>query len=89
MKKPIDVLSEMSKSEVMTVPGVATYLNCHSSTVYRLVSSGALPAFRLGGDWRFLRSQIDEWIGKRHVRPNAEGTSGGQHRAKGRPKPKR
>jgi len=33
-------LSEMSKSEVMTVPGVAAYLNCHKSTVYRLVSGG-------------------------------------------------
>ena len=81
-------LSEMSKSEVMTVPGVAAYLNCHKSTVYRLVSSGELPAFRLGGDWRFLRSQIDKWIADRRVRPNVAGRSRDLSRTKRRLKPK-
>ncbi|MFA5664608.1 MAG: helix-turn-helix domain-containing protein [Castellaniella sp.] len=32
------------------------------STVYRLAASGDIPAFKLGGAWRFSRSDIQNWI---------------------------
>jgi excisionase family DNA binding protein len=47
---------------VMTLHEVARYLRCHESTVYRLTKRGELPAFRLGAEWRFLRSKIEDWI---------------------------
>ena len=31
-------------------------------TVYRLAQSGEIPAFKLGGTWRFRRSELDRWI---------------------------
>jgi len=65
------VSNPLQESEVMTVSEVAAYLNCHPGTVYRLLEGGELPAFRLGGDWRFLRSEVDKWIAARHVRPHA------------------
>jgi len=43
---------------------VADYLHCHLSTVYRLVKDGRIPHFQLGGNFRFHRSAIDEWIEK-------------------------
>jgi excisionase family DNA binding protein len=43
---------------------VADYLHCHLSTVYRLVKMGNIPHFKLGGDLRFEKAAIDEWIRK-------------------------
>ena len=65
---------------MMTVSSVAAYLRCHSSTVYRLLKRGQLPAFRFGGDWRFLRSEVDKWVTERQVRPYALEKSGGRKR---------
>jgi len=80
---------QVMESEVMTVQEVSTYLRCHTSTVYRLVKAGGMPAFRLGRDWRFLRSEIDSWIAGRHVQPYAPATSGRWDRPKRGGKPKR
>ena len=47
---------------VMTLHEVAQFLRCHESTVYRLTKRGQIPAFRLGSEWRFLRSKVEQWI---------------------------
>ncbi len=47
--------------KVLTVREVAAYLRVHSSTIYRLLKKGELPAFRIGSDWRFMADQIDQW----------------------------
>jgi excisionase family DNA binding protein len=46
----------------MTVNEVANYLKVHTATIYRLLKRGALPAFRVGFDWRFKKEAIDEWV---------------------------
>jgi len=50
--------------EIMTLHNAAEYLNCHPSTVHRLVTRGGLPGFRLGRQWRFRREDIERWIEK-------------------------
>ena len=70
-QKP-DVSSGMSSemaSEIMTLREVAEYLACHPVTIYRLAQSREIPAFRLGGNWRFKRSEIGQWIAQRQRRP--------------------
>jgi len=62
MKRRTKETEPESGSEIMTIHGVAEYLNCHYGTIYRLLSKRAIPAFRLGSDWRFMRSDIDNWI---------------------------
>ena len=57
-------LSPGAESDVMTIRDLAEYLHCHYNTAFRLARQGAIPSFRLGGNWRFLRSQVDEWIAK-------------------------
>lgn len=47
---------------VMTTKEVADYLRVHTSTVYKLLRRRIVPAFRIGSDWRFNKSQIDQWI---------------------------
>lgn len=62
--------------EILTIDEVATYLKAGKRTVYRLAASGKLPAFKLGGTWRFRRNDLDQWIdssiGKATVDDNEE-----------------
>lgn len=51
--------------EILTIDEVATYLKAGKRTVYRLASSGSIPAFKLGGTWRFRRAELDQWIANR------------------------
>ncbi len=51
--------------EILTIDEVAAYLKASKRTVYRLAASGKLPAFKLGGTWRFRRSDLDRWIASR------------------------
>jgi excisionase family DNA binding protein len=48
-------------NKIMTVREVSEYLRVHSTTVYRLLKQGKLPAFRVGSDWRFNVDAIDLW----------------------------
>ena len=48
---------------LMTVNEVATALRVSRATVYRLVSSGALPGTRVGRSVRVTRQAVDEFIG--------------------------
>lgn len=49
-------------SDILTLDEVAAYLKAGKRTVYRLAASGEIPAFKLGGTWRFRRSELDQWI---------------------------
>lgn len=48
--------------EILTLDEVAAYLKAGKRTVYRLAQKGDIPAFKLGGTWRFRRSDLDSWI---------------------------
>ena len=50
------------ESEILTLEEVAAYLKAGKRTVYRLAQKGEIPAFKLGGTWRFRRSELDRWI---------------------------
>jgi predicted DNA-binding transcriptional regulator AlpA len=43
---------------VWTVHDVAAFLRMSESEVYRRLKHCEFPAFRVAGDWRFLRSEI-------------------------------
>ncbi len=46
---------------VLTIREVSSYLRVHSSTIYRMLRKNQLPAFRVGGDWRFTVEAIEKW----------------------------
>jgi excisionase family DNA binding protein len=50
---------------ILTLAEVAQFLRVHPSTVYRLLKQGAIPAFKLGSDWRFTREAIESWTKER------------------------
>ena len=51
-----------AESEILTLEEVAVYLKAGKRTVYRLAQKGEIPAFKLGGTWRFRRSDLERWI---------------------------
>ena len=51
-----------AEGEILTLDEVAAYLKAGKRTVYRLAQKGEIPAFKLGGTWRFRRSELDRWI---------------------------
>jgi excisionase family DNA binding protein len=56
MTKPMNV-----DEALMKVGEVADYLHVHRSTIYKMLRSGELPAFRIGSDWRFRIEAVDRW----------------------------
>ncbi|MDO9140469.1 MAG: helix-turn-helix domain-containing protein [Methylobacter sp.] len=39
---------------------VAAYLKINERTVYRLAASGDIPAFKVGGSWRFRKDTLEQ-----------------------------
>lgn len=54
--------NRQTELEVLTLPEVAGYLKVTERTIYRLAGSKKIPAFKVGGVWRFSRAEIDNWI---------------------------
>lgn len=48
--------------EILTLPEVAQLLKVAEKTVYTMAQKGELPAFKVGGQWRFRRADLDAWI---------------------------
>jgi excisionase family DNA binding protein len=48
------------------IQGVAQYLGISAVTVYRLVRrKNGLPGHRVGGNWRFIKKEVDQWVSER------------------------
>lgn len=48
--------------QIMTLREVAQYLGLHIMTVYKLTREGRVPAAKIGGQWRFKRDVLEEWL---------------------------
>lgn len=48
--------------EILTLREVAAYLKVTEKTIYRLLGDKRIPAFKVGGSWRFRKAEIDRWI---------------------------
>ena len=47
---------------ILTLEEVADYLRLPKETVEQQAKKGHLPARRIDGTWRFLKSAIDDWL---------------------------
>jgi excisionase family DNA binding protein len=50
------------KTDILMIKDVAEYLKVTERTIYRLAAAKKIPAFKVGGSWRFSRADIAEWI---------------------------
>ena len=49
-------------SGILTIPEIAKYLKVTEKTIYKLAGAKKIPAFKVGGSWRFSKADIDAWI---------------------------
>lgn len=48
--------------DIMNLEEVAKYLKMKPQTIYTWAQKGKIPAAKLGKEWRFRKSIIDEWF---------------------------
>jgi excisionase family DNA binding protein len=48
--------------DIMTLEEVAAYLRLKPQTIYTWAQEKKIPAAKLGKEWRFKKSIIDEWF---------------------------
>ncbi len=56
-------------AEILTIREVAAYLKLPVSTVYRLAERRELPGHKVGRQWRFHKSILDDWFRQHAAAP--------------------
>jgi len=46
----------------LKVEDVARCFHVNTTTIYRLAQQGKLPAFKVGGQWRFDEKMLESWV---------------------------
>jgi excisionase family DNA binding protein len=67
--------SSLADNAIMTIGEVADYLKVTERTIYRLAGAKQIPAFKVGGSWRFSKVDIELWIREQSELPD-ESTHG-------------
>jgi excisionase family DNA binding protein len=67
----------MTVDEILTIREVSALLKIGEKTAYTMAQAGELPGFKVRGQWRFRRSDIDEWIRGQLSKPDS-GSAGGE-----------
>jgi len=57
----MDARISLSKG-VLTVQELSRHLRISPDSLYRLLKTGQVPAFRVGSEWRFRADAIDQWL---------------------------
>jgi len=62
-------MAKEPKNELLTAEETCRYLKISQRTLYRYLRSHQIPAFKLGKEWRFVRSDLVQWIRDRTKGP--------------------
>lgn len=54
--------------ELMTTRQLMEFLSLSRTKIWELVNKEQLPAFKIGGDYRYRRSEVIEWLEKYRVK---------------------
>jgi excisionase family DNA binding protein len=65
------MVSRSPKTYILIIKDVAEYLTITQRTSCRLAATKKIPAFKVGGSWRFSRMDNDAWI-RRQTTVSAE-----------------
>jgi excisionase family DNA binding protein len=58
---------------LLTLHEVADLLKVAEKTVYTMAQRRELPAFKVGGQWRFKPADLDQWIEERKAAVRGDG----------------
>jgi excisionase family DNA binding protein len=53
--------------EILNIKEAASYLRLNSMTVYKLAQKRQIPAFKVGGNWRFKKDLLEKWLVQKSV----------------------
>lgn len=53
----------------VTVKQVAEHLQLSEAKVYAMARSGAIPAKKIGSQWRFDIAEVDDWVREQNPNP--------------------
>jgi PTS system nitrogen regulatory IIA component len=60
-------------SGIMTVAETASYLKVSEKTVLRMIRDKKIPCAKVAGQWRFVRTMLDDWLLSRmNIKPNKD-----------------
>lgn len=48
--------------DLLTTRELMDYLQVSRTKIWELVTKQGLPAFKIGGDYRYRRSEVDKWL---------------------------
>jgi excisionase family DNA binding protein len=60
---------EKGPNDLLTTRELMDYLQVSRTKVWELVTKQGLPAFKLGGDYRYRRHEVDQWLETRRSTP--------------------
>lgn len=55
-------MADKQADDVMTIDELAAYLKLSKSSLYQFARAGKVPGVKIGEQWRFQKSAIDEWM---------------------------
>jgi excisionase family DNA binding protein len=62
--------------DLLTTRQLQELLQVDRITIYRMLNDGRLPGFKVGGQWRFSRAEIDQWLQEQRSELDIEGVGG-------------
>ena len=65
----------------MNIRQASQYLGVSPDTLYKYVSEGRIPAFKLGNRWRFKKALLDTWMEQQSSPAEENGKSRKEPRA--------
>jgi excisionase family DNA binding protein len=61
--------------QLLTFDEAKEFLRITSSTLYRLVQNGVVPASKVGGQWRFKQDRLEGWLSEQEARVKQKNTT--------------
>ena len=62
------LISKTKMSELLTFVEAKEFLRTTTSTLYRLIENGIVPASKVGGQWRFKKERLEDWLSQQEIR---------------------
>lgn len=59
-------------TDLLTIKEVADYLRMGLLTVYKLVKTGKIPAFKIGKQWRVKKEDLEKYIETQKLEPKKQ-----------------
>lgn len=69
-RKPKPAAAHHWDDELMTTRQIMEFLGLSRTKIWELVNKQQLPAFKIGGDYRYRRSEVVKWLERFRVDRN-------------------